>query len=795
MVWIRKCAFGALALLVLAGGIPADPSEGAQSPDSSLFPVSGPVAAQKEFWVRVLARVSTSEVLIHDEENLRVYATLRLGGPWDGRREQRMVIRAERNRHEAVLLALAEGRTLPPGAEALAERLRKQFSGDSRQEVRRAAYGVRAQPGLREKFRESYIRSGRYLPRFEATFRQRGLPVELTRLPHIESGFEGRAYSKARAVGMWQFIQPTGRLFMRVDGAVDGRRDPFISAEAAAELLRLNHRELGTWPLALTAYNHGVHGMQRAVALLGTRDFGAIVKGYKGPTFGFASRNFYGEFLAAVHIHRNIADFYGPLKQDPPARFDVFHVSQPMPLDDLARRIGLPREALRPMNPALGSWVARGRGHVPRGYPLRVPAGQGGQVAHAFASGGARPLSPAEQDGAGWAFVAPGDTLSAIASRHKVSVRDIMAANGLQDALIYPGDRLLVPKVAAARKTEVAKKAVPVQKKEKAVPVQAAQGKKEGPTVPRAAVVARGDTLDEIARRHGESVKDLMAANKLRGTVIHPGDRLALPSQAAPAEGEAAPVQVASAKPSLPRGTLAPPAAKEPEAAKPPEAEEKKAPAEPEEEPRVVREDQAPPIDWLDGVTAQEESVRQPPVQADALPAPGKSAGPKAEAAAQPKAPEAASPMREEALREALAVSATGKDQVGRVHIQENETISHFAEWLEVTPARLRRLNGIRGNRSMPLGRTLKVPLDRVSSADFLERRLSFHRGVTEAFERKYEVSGTVRHKLAPRENVWTLVTQTYKVPLWLVRGYNPGKDLRRLVAGEEIVVPLVKPR
>jgi len=789
--WTPKLVLGAAVLLALVAGS-SESAPPAESANPSLFPVSAPVAAQKEFWVRVFARVSTSEVLIHDEENLRVYSTLRLGAPWDGRREQRMAIRAERQKHEAVLLALAEGGSLPPGAEALAGRLRKQLAGDSRQEVWRAAYSVRAQPGLKEKFREGYIRSGRYLPRFEAAFRRRGLPLELVLLPHIESGFEERAYSKARAVGMWQFIQPTGRLFMRVDGAVDGRRDPFISAEAAAGLLSLNHKELGTWPLALTAYNHGAHGMQRAVAALGTRDFGAIVKGYRGPHFGFASRNFYGEFLAAVHVHRRVADFFGPLKQDPPARFDVFHVPQPMPLDDLARRIGLPREALRPMNPALGSWVARGRGHVPRGYPLRVPAGQGGQVAHAFASGGARPSAPAERDGAGWAFVAPGDTLSAIASRHKVSVQGLMAANGLQDALIHPGDRLLVPRGAAGQKVEVARKAAPVQKKEEEAPVQAAQGK-EGPAAPRVAVVARGDTLDEIARRHGVSVKDLMAANKLRGALIHPGDRLALPGQAAPAAKEAAPGQVAGAKASPPEEALVPPAAKAPEAAKPQEVEEKKAPAEPEEELRVARADQAPPIDWLEGVAEEEEAAGQPPVRTAALQLPAEKAEPGA--AAQPKARAPASPMREEALREALAVSATGKDQIGKVHIQENETISHFAEWLEVTPDRLRRLNGLRQGRAMPMGREFKVPLDRVSGADLLERRLSYHRSVKAEFDRKYEISGTVLHKLAPRENVWTLVTQTYKVPLWLVRGYNPGKDLRRLVAGEEIVVPLVKPR
>ena len=783
MSWSRKLVLGAAALAILAS--PARPSEGAKNP--SLFPVSGVIQEQKQFWMRVFARVSTSEVVIHDEETLQVFSVMRLDAPWDGRSSQRHAIRAERERHEAVLLALADGRTPPPGTAALAERLRKALAGESRQEMRRAAYSLRAQPGLKEKFREGYIRSGRYLPRFEAIFRSRNLPADLALLPHVESGFEERAYSKARAVGMWQFMQPTARLFMRADGAVDGRRDPFIAAEGAADLLRQNYQELGAWPLALTAYNHGAQGMQRAVATVGSRDMDLIVRRYKGRLFGFASRNFYGEFLAAVHIHRNIREFYGPLRQDPPARFDVFHVPRPVSLTDLAQRIGVPREALRPMNPALGAWVARGKGHIPRGYPLRVPAGQGTQVARAYAAGASQPAAAPE--GSEWAFVAPGDTLSAIASRHKVTVAALMSANGLQDALIHPGDRLSVP-AASSRKPEKKapekREAAPVQvAKKEAAPVQAARKEeppavepgealkeiaradgltiqdfieaaeledietqseddfllaeavpqKEGPPAPlqareepapRVAVVKKGDTLVEIAARHKVSVQDLMAANKLRGTLIRPGDRLALPGMPAPEKlkKKEAPVQAALVP-------AAPPSVKSPAS-----------------------------------LDAKE---------------------------AAPTAPLAA--LREEALRQALAVSVPNGSQIGRVSIYESETISHFAEWLEVSPVRLRQLNDIRGGRAMPMGRTLKVPLDRVSRAEFLERRLSYHRGLKEEFDRKFEVSGTVRHKLAPKENVWVLVTRTYKIPLWLVRGYNPGKDLRRLAAGEEIVFPLVKPR
>ena len=97
---------------------------------------------------------------------------------------------------------------------------------------------------------------------------------------------------------------------MRIDQAVDERRDPYESSEAAARLLRYNHDLLGTWPLAITAYNHGAAGMRRAVDSMGTSDIETIIRGYNGPAFRFASRNFYAEFLAACDVVRQSGRFF-----------------------------------------------------------------------------------------------------------------------------------------------------------------------------------------------------------------------------------------------------------------------------------------------------------------------------------------------------------------------------------------------------------------------------------------------------------------------------------------------------
>src|SRR5262249_41445199 len=156
------------------------------------------------------------------------------------------------------------------------------------------------QGGMRGRFAQGLIRSWTYLPEIERIFANAGLPAELTLLPHIESSFENRALSKVGAAGIWQIMPATGRRYLRVSDAVDERRGFSAPTRAAAKILRENYDMLGPWPLAITAYNHGANGMKQAVATVGTTDFGVIVQRYRGPLFGFASQNFYAEFLAAI---------------------------------------------------------------------------------------------------------------------------------------------------------------------------------------------------------------------------------------------------------------------------------------------------------------------------------------------------------------------------------------------------------------------------------------------------------------------------------------------------------------
>jgi len=207
-------------------------------------------------------------------------------------------------------------------------------------------------------------------------FQQKGVPKELTRLPLVESAFNLSARSKVGASGIWQFMRSTGKLFLRIDKSVDERNDPITAAWAASELLRRNFERLKSWPLAITAYNHGPEGMARAVETLGTRDLAQIIKRYKGRTFGFASSNFYCEFLAILELERDYRRHFGKLLVDAPISFEEFLVGDNVKFEDLADACRMSEEQLASWNPALTDWVVSGKGHVPQGYRLKVPPGK-----------------------------------------------------------------------------------------------------------------------------------------------------------------------------------------------------------------------------------------------------------------------------------------------------------------------------------------------------------------------------------------------------------------------------------
>ncbi|MDX1660780.1 MAG: transglycosylase SLT domain-containing protein [Gemmatimonadota bacterium] len=418
------------------------------------FPLPAGLEPAVEFWKNVYATWSNDEVVFHDRDDLSiVYEKI-----WQKKSETREEYREndaaqERivEKYRRILLDLAARNPDPRTLSGDYEDVYEAF-GDKGNPARwrRAAENIRVQRGLKERFLRGLLHAGQYRDHILRVLEEEGVPREIAWLPMVESTFTIHARSKVGAAGAWQFMPSTGKLYMRVDDTVDERFDPILAARGAARLLKRNYEGLGTWPLALTAYNHGYYGMRRAVRELGTTDYMTIRRHYDGPLFGFASKNFYAEFLAALHVAENAERYFGRLSPFRALEFDVIALPTSMPLADVARAIQVNPNQLWQLNPSLSDDVWKGRRVVPAGFRLRVPPGYGREApmqlaAAASASGRrTRPMN-ASGDRARFYTVQRGDTLLSIAARHGVTVSELVSMNDIRNRNhIKVGQRLKV---------------------------------------------------------------------------------------------------------------------------------------------------------------------------------------------------------------------------------------------------------------------------------------------------------------------------------------------------------------
>jgi len=381
------------------------------------------------FWIRVYTEVTTDQGLIHDDWNLKlVYEVLRFDPASSPAQRERRVAEAK-TRYAVLLRRFAAGDT---GALTSHERRILHEFGDkaTSRDYLDAIDRIRFQLGQADRFHEGLIRAAAWETHIARVLKQHGVPEEIAALPHVESSFNPFAYSKVGAAGLWQFMPSTAKRFMRVDGIVDERLDPYSATEAAANLMLYNYRLLGTWPLAVTAYNHGPGGLRTAQDELGTSDIAVIVKRYQGATFGFASRNFYVAFLAALEVDRNAERYFGPITRLPDTENTPVQIPDYIAVSNLAKAFKVDMGALKVLNPALRPPIWSGARLVPRGYALRLPGAEAeNEIAAALTRIPASQRYLAQRnDGAH--RVRRGETLAGIAAASGMSVVRVLAANG-----------------------------------------------------------------------------------------------------------------------------------------------------------------------------------------------------------------------------------------------------------------------------------------------------------------------------------------------------------------------------
>ncbi len=378
-------------------------------------------------------------------------------------------------------------------------------------EIKRFTVGVE-----KNFFLRSFQRSGRYRAKIVAELKEAGLPEELSWLPLIESGFNVKALSWARALGLWQFIPSTGYKFgLKRDRFIDERMDPDKSTQAAIAYLKELHNIFGDWATVLAAYNCGEGRVLRVIKSQNVNyldNFWDLYERLPRETARYVPR-----FLATLHILNDPQKYGLDMPQpDPPLTYETATVNRQIRLKDAARVLGVSESTLRELNPELRYKIL-----PPSTYAIKIPEGTRDQfLARVDQIRTASPPQPAFV----YHRVRSGETLSTIARRYRTSVASIKRANNLRSSLIRAGKPLKIPGKGYTPSQATARAKTPAGK------------------IPAYHMVRHGDSLWNIAREYGTTVKEIQRLNGLSGTRLYKGQKLKLAAQ------PAAPVKTAGMK-------------------------------------------------------------------------------------------------------------------------------------------------------------------------------------------------------------------------------------------------------
>lgn len=371
----------------------------------------------------------------------------------------------------------------------------------------------RDDPRGRATFTNLYRRSGRWQAMMRRALRKKSLPEDLVWVAMIESGFEQVARSPAGAVGLWQFMPETAKIYgLTIDRWLDQRLSPSLETEAAADFLADLHRRFGSWELALAGYNMGYGGLSSVVRRYNTNDFWSLAR--TEGTLPWETTLYVPKILAAAVVTHNLAAFgFADLPVDAPVETDEVTVPPGTPLSVVALAVGCTPHDLETLNPELRATRTPPLGEGDAAFAVKVPAGKGGVASQSLARA-RRDQAPLDRY-----VVRFGETLEQIAAAHRTTTQKLVDLNAIAPGeAVRGGTVLLVPATDGAAAAATAPPPATGPKQSVVVPADVFVYPDRRRVFYRVQI---GDTLREIAAALHVGVDDLDRWND-----VDPGARL-----------------------------------------------------------------------------------------------------------------------------------------------------------------------------------------------------------------------------------------------------------------------------
>ncbi len=321
-------------------------------PKKSIFQIDQGLERRVQFWVKIYSYYSESQGVFHKN-----HAPEEILGEID-------LSEIESN---SVLSASEKAKKKSRYIESERKRIAKLYNLPLSQ--------FRLQMGLKERMEKAFYNAGKYLPMMEKVFARSKLPTELTRIVFVESSFNIKAQSKVGASGLWQIMPSVAKPEGYIQKNYDKRNHPYYATVLAAEIFKQNYRSLKAWPLAITAYNHGLTGVRKMKAKAESADLAELISSDKKTrTWGFASENFYACFLAVLEVERRAEDLFGSdLLAAKPLYTKNIKLARHTSKRDVLKAFGGSTAKLKSYNPHI-RWSRFAKTKIlPAGLPLIVP--------------------------------------------------------------------------------------------------------------------------------------------------------------------------------------------------------------------------------------------------------------------------------------------------------------------------------------------------------------------------------------------------------------------------------------